>query len=141
MIDIYTDGSCDKYGLGAWAFIVMYSAKEEIIFQLSGSKTNTTNNRMELTAAISALRYMSSRQLHFPVTIHSDSICVVGGFTKGWEKIWKRNNWINSRGIEIKNRDLLEMLLKFNCNYRSTIKWVYVRGDTMVIDGMNTVIS
>ena len=128
MISIYTDGSCDKAGNGSWAFVGVHSAASEIVFQNFGVVNNATNNRMELTAAIKAIQYMSASKMQFPIKIFSDSAYVIGGFTKGWEKTWRKNNWIGSQGREIKNRDLWEIILNLEKQYSSRIEWLHIRG-------------
>lgn len=128
MLNIYTDGSCNKMGVGSWAFVGVHSGENEIIFQECGIVSNTTNNRMELTAAIKAIQFMSENKIQFPFKIISDSAYVIGGFTKGWENTWRKNNWIGSQGREIKNRDLWEIILSLANQYSSKIEWLHIRG-------------
>ena len=87
MIKIYTDGSCiGNPGSGGWAAIIHTGAKQNII---SGRKKNTTNNQMELMAAIRALVFFTKKQ---KIKIYTDSKYVKEGITN-WIKIWEKNNW------------------------------------------------
>ena len=87
MIKIYTDGSCiGNPGSGGWAAIILNGNKQDII---SGRKKNTTNNQMELMAAIKALVFFSKKQ---KIRIYTDSNYVKEGITD-WIKIWEKNNW------------------------------------------------
>src|SRR5690606_24169626 len=85
---IYTDGACSgNPGPGGWAAILMYGEHRK---EISGGEVSTTNNRMELTAAIEALR-----QLKRPcrVTLYSDSAYLVNAFEQGWLEKWQQNGW------------------------------------------------
>ena len=87
MIKIYTDGSCiGNPGPGGWAAIIVTGAKQNVI---SGRKKNTTNNQMELMAAIRALVFFTKKQ---KIRIYTDSNYVKEGITN-WIKIWEKNNW------------------------------------------------
>ena len=118
-VEIYTDGGCDPNpGTGGWAAILSWGdhAKE-----LSGSERNTTNNRMELTAAIRALEALKRP---CSVIIHTDSEYVKRGVTE-WMPDWKKRNWQRKRGA-VKNVDLwkhLDTLVE-----KHDVTWRWVRG-------------
>ena len=99
-IIIYTDGSCvGNPGKGGWAAVIIKDNKEETIF---GSEKESTNNRMELTAAINALLKIKQDK---KIKIYTDSKYVKDGIEK-WINNWKLNNWKNSNKKDVKNKDL-----------------------------------
>ena len=109
MISVYTDGSwLGNPGNGGWAFIVV-------------GKKNTTNNRMELLAAIKALEYLEQYE---NITINTDSNYVKQGITK-WIFNWKKNNWKTSSKQVVKNRELWERLDELN--QKKNINWSWVK--------------
>ena len=120
MIKIYTDGSCiGNPGAGGWAAIILDGKNEKII---SGSKNNTTNNQMELFAAIKALSNFNKKK---SFNIFTDSNYVKDGITK-WIKNWKKNNWKTSAKKPVKNQELwkkLDKLVKFH-----DVKWEWIKG-------------
>jgi ribonuclease HI len=120
MIKIYTDGSCiGNPGAGGWAAIILDGKNEKII---SGSKNNTTNNQMELFAAIKALSNFNKKK---SFKIFTDSNYVKDGITK-WIKNWKKNNWKTSAKKPVKNQVLwkkLDKLVKFH-----DVKWEWIKG-------------
>ena len=120
MIKIYTDGSCiGNPGAGGWAAIILDGKNEKII---SGSKNNTTNNQMELFAAIKALSNFNKQK---SFKIFTDSNYVKDGITK-WIKNWKKNNWKTSAKKPVKNQELwkkLDKLVKFH-----DVKWEWIKG-------------
>ena len=120
MIKIYTDGSCiGNPGAGGWAAIILDGKNEKII---SGSKNNTTNNQMELFAAIKALSNFNKKK---SFKIFTDSNYVKDGITK-WIKNWKKNNWKTSTKKPVKNQELwkkLDKLVKFH-----DVKWEWIKG-------------
>ena len=126
MIKIYTDGSCiGNPGSGGWAAIILNGDKQDII---SGRKKNTTNNQMELMAAIKALVFFSKKQ---KIRIYTDSNYVKEGITK-WIKIWEKNNWKTANKKKVKN---IELWIKLNTlsNFHD-IEWKWVKahsGDPM----------
>lgn len=102
---IYTDGACSNNpGPGGYGVVMSYKGKE---IQFSGREENTTNNRMELMAAIAALEI-----LKFPcnVILHSDSSYLVNAYNNNWIQAWKKNGWKNSSKQPVKNIDLWERL-------------------------------
>lgn len=102
---IYTDGACSgNPGPGGWGAILIYGeAKKEI----SGAKENTTNNVMEMTAVIEALKLLKEE---CEVEVYSDSAYVVNSFNQGWIYNWQKNNWKTASKEPVKNRELWEEL-------------------------------
>ncbi len=122
MLKIWTDGSClGNPGPGGWAFIAT-NGKE--IAERSGGESNTTNNRMELTAVIKAL---SAAKKHDELEIHTDSQYVKNGMEK-WVRQWKNNNWKNAEKKPVKNKELWQQLDELAQTKK--IKWVWVKGHT-----------
>ncbi|HSW71203.1 MAG TPA: ribonuclease HI, partial [Gammaproteobacteria bacterium] len=117
---IYADGSCrGNPGPGGWAALLRYQHREK---EISGGESDTTNNRMELTAAIEAL---ASLKEACSVDFFTDSQYVQKGITI-WLASWKKRNWRNSGNKPIKNADLWEKLEQET--RRHHIKWHWVRG-------------
>lgn len=118
---IYTDGACSgNPGDGGWGAILRYGKHEK---EISGFEKNTTNNRMELTAAIEALKLLKEP---CEVELYSDSAYLVNGFNNNWIKGWKANGWINSSKEEVKNVDLWKELDSLSTYHRVT--WIKVKG-------------
>ena len=119
MIKVYTDGSSlGNPGNGGWAFLVV---RENNISFRSGFEKNTTNNRMELLAAIKALEFLNDC-MNF--SINTDSNYVKLGITT-WIFNWKKNNWKTSTKQLVKNKDLWEKL--DNLSLRKNINWNWVK--------------
>lgn len=120
-VDIYTDGACSgNPGKGGWGAILIYNGIEK---EISGNAPETTNNRMELLAIISALRSLKE---NCEVTLYSDSAYSLDPFNKGWIYDWQKNNWKNSSKQEVKNTDLwLALLLETK---KHKITWIKVKG-------------
>lgn len=117
---IYTDGACrGNPGPGGWGAVLRYRGHER---ELYGSEAETTNNRMELTAAIRALETL---QRPCRVELVTDSKYVKQGVTE-WLPGWKRRNWRSASGQPVKNRDLWEALDAEAA--RHSIEWYWVRG-------------
>lgn len=121
-VEIYTDGACSgNPGDGGWAAILVYKGKEKII---SGFEKDTTNNRMELKAAIEGLKALKES---CSVKLYSDSAYLVNSFNKGWLDNWKRNGWARGKKKEeLKNQDLwkeLEQLVKIH-----SVEFIKVKG-------------
>jgi len=108
---IFTDGSSrGNPGPGGWGAIVSYAeGSEDRVRELGGRDTNTTNNRMELTAVIEAIDFAASKGLVKDVVLYTDSEYVKKGATE-WIHGWKRNDWKTSAKGEVLNRDLWERL-------------------------------
>lgn len=118
-VHIYTDGGCEPNpGVGGWAAVLLFKGKEREIF---GGAVASTNNRMELTAAIEALRTLKRP---CSVVMHTDSQYVQRGVTE-WMAKWKRRNWRSTTG-PVKNRDLWEALDAELQRHR--VQWKWVRG-------------
>ena len=121
MITIYTDGACSgNPGIGGWGAVILESNKEDIF--LNGGSNNTTNNRMELTSAIEALKYFEDQQT---ITLITDSKYVKDGI-QSWIKNWKKNGWKTAAKKTVKNKELwieLDQLIS-----RHTISWEWVKG-------------
>ena len=131
MIKIYTDGSCiGNPGPGGWAAIIFNGDKQDII---SGRKKNTTNNQMELMAAIKALVFFSKKQ---KIRIYTDSNYVKEGITN-WIKIWEKNNWKTASKKKVKN---VELWIKLNTlsNFHD-IEWKWVKAHAR--DPMNNMVD
>lgn len=119
-IRIYTDGGCrHNPGPGGYGAILIIDGQEQ---EISGGFRHTTNNRMELTACIVALRAMNRRDR--PVTLYSDSSYVVNGISKGWAKSWRRNGWVKSDKQPAINPDLWGELLELTDGLNITFQWV-----------------
>ncbi len=116
---IFTDGSClGNPGAGGWAAILRYGETEK---EICGGEVLTTNNRMELTAAISALQ-----ALKFPceVELYSDSRYLLDGIEKGWAKKWQANGWMRNKREKASNPDLWQQLLEALERHKVTLHWV-----------------
>ena len=106
-VTIYTDGACSgNPGPGGWGAILMYKDNKK---EISGGKKDTTNNVMELTAVIEALKL-----LKYPckVNVYSDSAYVVNAFLQHWIIGWQRNNWKTSDKKDVKNKELWQELIE-----------------------------
>ena len=118
-IKIYTDGACSgNPGKGGWAAIILDGNINQS--SISGSESNTTNNRMELMAPMMALKKIKKKS---EITIFTDSKYVKDGITD-WIKKWKLNNWKGSNKKPIKNKDLWIKLEKSCLKHKVTWKWV-----------------
>ena len=119
-VEIYTDGACSgNPGPGGYGIILKYGDHSRVI---SGYDPSTTNNRMELTAVIEALKAIKRPS---KVKVVSDSSYVIKGITE-WIKGWIRRNWVNSQKKPVLNRDLWERLLEYSGPH--SIEWIWVRG-------------
>lgn len=119
-ITIYTDGACSgNPGPGGWAAILNYNGNEK---EISGSENPTTNNRMELTAAIEGLRALKTPS---SVILYTDSRYVMDGLTK-WLPRWRANGWKTSDRKPVKNEDLWRLLDEVASGH--DIDWQWVAG-------------
>lgn len=119
-INIFTDGACrGNPGPGGWGAVLQCGEHEKFI---SGREDDTTNNRMELTAAIKALQQLKK---HSVVTLTTDSEYVRKGITE-WIINWKKRNWRTSSKKPVKNADLWKILDELNQAH--SIKWCWVKG-------------
>lgn len=120
MIRIYTDGSClGNPGNGGWAFLMQDGDK---FTAMSGFQRETTNNQMELTAAIEALNYNIVRKDE--IILITDSNYVKNGISD-WIKNWKKNNWKTATKSNVKNQNLWEKLDELNS--KLNVKWEWVK--------------
>jgi ribonuclease HI len=121
LVIIYTDGACSgNPGPGGWAAILQSRGAEKMI---SGGEVSTTNNRMELTAAIEALKCLKKP---CQIQLFSDSAYLVSAFTKGWLRNWQVNGWKNAAGDPVSNPDLWQALLSGSEIH--LIEWIKVKG-------------
>ena len=119
-VKIYTDGACKgNPGPGGYGCIIVQDGKTQ---ELKGGAKNTTNNIMEMTAIIVALKHLNEP---CDVILTTDSQYVVKGMTE-WMAGWIRRNWVNASKQPVKNKDLWLDLKKLN--ERHKVKWVWVRG-------------
>jgi ribonuclease HI len=121
-VEVYCDGAClGNPGPGGWAaLLVAHRADKRIEKMFSGGEKHTTNNRMELSAAIEGIRAIN-RASH--VTIYSDSQYVVRGMNE-WIKNWIRNDWRTAAKKPVENVDLWQMLAAVASKHETTWKWV-----------------
>ena len=118
-VESFTDGACSGYpGPGGWGAILRYGGKEK---ELSGGETETTNNRMELTAAIMALRALKEP---CKVILTTDSKYLSDGIGLGWAENWKKNGWRKADKKPALNVDLWEEILELFKKHDVTINWV-----------------
>ncbi len=120
-LHIYCDGACSgNPGPGGWGAVLIWGDKEK---EISGAELNTTNNRMELRAAIEAIKSVKKK---VKIVIHTDSQYVKNGITV-WIKDWLRKNWNNGK---VKNIELWKELLEESSKH--DIQWKWVRGHSGV---------
>lgn len=120
-VTIYTDGACSgNPGPGGWGAILMYQDQKK---ELSGFEPETTNNRMELTAVIEALRAL---KVACNVSIHTDSAYVCNAFQLNWLNNWKANGWKTASKRDVENQDLWRALLDVLAIH--TYQFVKVKG-------------
>jgi ribonuclease HI len=120
-VTLYTDGACSgNPGPGGWAALIIDGGEEHVV---SGAEAPTTNQRMELRAAIEGLAAIPG---HRHVRLHSDSAYVVNCFLDGWWQGWEQRGWVGAGKQPIANRDLWERLLAES--RRHEVTWVKVAG-------------
>lgn len=118
---IYTDGACSgNPGRGGWAAVLRYGEHEK---EISGYVESTTNNQMELTAVIEALKLLKEP---CEVEVYSDSAYVINAFNNRWLEKWKFNGWKTSGKDEVKNSDLWKELDRLDQTHK--IRWIKVKG-------------
>jgi ribonuclease HI len=119
-IEIFTDGACrGNPGPGGWGALLRYQNKENEVF---GGEKDTTNNRMELQAAIEGLKALKER---CSVVLTTDSVYVQKGITE-WLPGWKKKNWMTAARKPVKNADLWQLLDEQN--QRHEVTWAWVKG-------------
>ena len=125
-VEIFTDGACSgNPGPGGWGLVLRYNGTEK---ELSGSEVETTNNRMELIAAIEGLRALTRpMRIH----IHTDSTYVKDGITK-WIVNWKRNGWKTAAKKPVKNVDLWQALDDALVGHK--VEWFWVKGHSAHVE-------
>ncbi|MCI5047080.1 MAG: ribonuclease HI [Aquisalinus sp.] len=142
-IHIYTDGACSgNPGPGGWGVLIQRENEEE---ELYGGEIETTNNRMEMMAAIKALEHIPAGE---SVTLHTDSTYVMKGITE-WIKGWKAKGWKNSQKKPVKNKDLWLALDELVSTRQVTWQWVKghagnegnERADALANQGMDSIRS
>jgi ribonuclease HI len=128
-LSVYTDGGClGNPGPGGWAYVMVLRTfqGEKVVAEGKGAEKDTTNNRMELQAVISALRALrAAKELPWKAVVFTDSQYVQKGITE-WIRLWKKNNWRTSDKQPVKNQDLWKRLEVMTENL--TLQWEWVKG-------------
>lgn len=143
--DIYTDGACSgNPGPGGYAFVVVINGKDTL--KVHGAKEHTTNNCMELTAIVRALKHVINGDFikfdryqeivfnqKFPnrskmINIHSDSAYCVNAVNQNWITFWEANDWKTKQGNEVKNKELWIQLLEYIRHDKTEITFTKVKG-------------
>ncbi|MCD5406318.1 MAG: ribonuclease HI [Desulfotomaculum sp.] len=120
-VKIYTDGACSgNPGPGGYGVVMLYNQQKK---ELSGAYDNTTNNRMEIMAAIKGLEALNKS---CSVTIYTDSRYLVDTMTKGWLEKWRAKNWMRTKKEPAKNVDLWQQMLQLVDKH--DVQWVWVKG-------------
>ncbi|MBD2252215.1 ribonuclease HI [Nostoc parmelioides] len=120
---IYTDGACTgNPGPGGWGVVVYFS--DGSVHEMGDAAKHTTNNKMEMQAAIAALKFLHDSGQTEPITLYTDSEYLINCVTK-WVKGWKKKGWKKSDGNPVQNQDLLETLDELN---NRKVNWHHVRG-------------
>lgn len=118
-VEIFTDGACSgNPGPGGWGAILRFQGREKELF---GGEKDTTNNRMELTACIEALRALKEP---CEILLTTDSQYVVNGIEKGWAQGWKDNGWRKADKKPAQNIDLWDALLLLLSIHKVTFNWI-----------------
>lgn len=120
-VTIYTDGACSgNPGVGGWGAVLFH---KNIMKEISGCEEETTNNRMELTAAIMALNKLKEP---CEVELYSDSAYLINAFNEDWITKWQMNNFRNANKKPVLNVELWQKLIEFNSIHKIT--WIKVKG-------------
>ena len=120
-VTIYTDGACSgNPGPGGWGSILMFG---DVKKEISGAAKETTNNIMEITAVIEALKCLKEE---CEVEVYSDSAYVVNAFNQGWITKWIKNNWRNASKEPVKNKELWQELIALTEKHKVT--FIKVKG-------------
>ena len=123
-VTLYTDGACSgNPGPGGWGCILEYNGVQK---ELSGGETETTNNRMELTAVIEGLQALKESCI---VELYSDSKYVIDALQKGWAESWRQKGWRKADKKPALNPDLWEILLKLTARHEMHYHWVKGHAD------------
>lgn len=124
-VQIYTDGACSgNPGPGGWAAVLLY---RDHVKELSGFEAQTTNQRMELRAAVEGL---SALKRPCQVDLYSDSAYLVNAFRQGWIVRWQQNGWRTARKEPVENQDLWRQLVHLTSRHR--VRWLKVPGHAQV---------
>lgn len=122
-IQIYTDGAArGNPGPAGWGSVFIFGKK---VFEMGGRSDHATNNQMELTAPIEALKYMKKHKINASVEFYADSKYVILGITE-WIFNWQKNNWRNAAKKPVMNKELWIELFKLTEEFKP--KWIYVKG-------------
>ncbi len=120
-VTIYTDGACSgNPGPGGWGAVLIYGATRK---ELCGGEHNTTNQRMEMAAAVNALTALKEQ---CDVVCYSDSAYLVNAFNQHWLDNWQRNGWLTSKKTAVENKDLWLQLLELSKIHR--VEWRKLKG-------------
>jgi ribonuclease HI len=141
-VTIYTDGACSgNPGPGGWAAILIDEDSPRNAERLTGGEAHTTNNRMEMMAAIRALDALDEPAT---VALHTDSAYLSRAFNDGWLDSWQENGWQTSSKNPVKNKELWQELLRLDRKH--DVDWVWVKGhadnelnnlaDALAVDAM-----
>lgn len=131
---IYTDGSCSgNPGPGGWAALLIFGQHKK---ECAGAEAQTTNNRMELRAALEGLQSLKEP---CAVKLHTDSAYLFNAFTQGWVDKWQKNGWKTAGKKPVENQDLWKKLIIQNTKHQ--VKWTKVKGHANdelnnLVDGM-----
>ena len=118
-VEIFTDGACQgNPGPGGWGAILRFGAHEK---EISGGDPNTTNNRMELSGVIEALKMLKEP---CKVDLYIDSQYVCNALSKGWAKKWRANGWMRNKKEPALNPELWAELLKLTEIHQVTVHWI-----------------
>src|SRR5215207_4493369 len=122
-VHVYTDGaSTGSRGPGGYGAVISFREGETV--EISGGERNTTNLRMEITAACAALENIGEGHT---VTVYADASYLVNCMRRGWHEKWRENGWLNHRKRPVANRDLWERLLKATQRHRE-VRWKKIKG-------------
>jgi len=120
-VTIYTDGACSgNPGPGGWGCVLSSGERRK---ELNGGEKLTTNQRMELTAAVEALRALKQP---CQVVLYSDSAYLINGFNQKWLVNWQKNGWLNAKKQPVENQDLWKELLRLSSIHQ--VEWHKVKG-------------
>jgi ribonuclease HI len=120
-VDIYTDGGCHGIsGIGGWAAMI-YDGPRPV--EISGYEADTTNQKMELRAAIEGLEHLEQPS---QVRLYSDSAYLINGMTQRWYLKWEQNGWKTANKKPVKNADLCKEVVRLSRHH--TVEWIKVKG-------------
>jgi ribonuclease HI len=122
-VHVYTDGaSTGSRGPGGYGAVISFLQGETV--EISGGERDTTNLRMEITAACAALENIGEGHT---VTVYADASYLVNCMRRGWHEKWRKNGWLNHRQRPVANRDLWERLLRATARHQE-VRWKKVKG-------------